>query len=239
MCRGPASCRVSRSCAVSGLAGMAWRWRWRRRRGGWPGMGRMRCPRTEPGPAAAGVVASVALPAAGTGSHSPRTLQPASRRSRTGRNWMLSPLPLAGVGAACCDTGPALEFGRVVDQGPVPALSRAGRARLHPLPAGCPPGLAHQAQPAGHTPSRVDGPVSVAVSGSEGARSPSRSPCRCGSGPPHPAHPRHRAITAANLAGFSLRDDRLFVEVEADTPGAWILTSRTVNRAAQVADAES
>jgi hypothetical protein len=64
-------------------------------------------------------------------------------------------------GASCCDMGLPPEFGRVVDQGPVPVLSRTGRARLHPLPAGCTRGLAHQAQPAGHVPSRVDGPFVV------------------------------------------------------------------------------
>jgi hypothetical protein len=77
---------------------------------------------------------------------------------------------------------------------------------------------------------------------SVGVKAPGRHPDRRAAvDPAHliPPTPRHRAITAANLAGFSLRDDRLFVEVEADTPGAWILTSRTVNRAAQVADAES
>jgi hypothetical protein len=45
------------------------------------------------------------------------------------------------------------------------------------------------------------------------------------------------AITAANLASFSLRDGRMSVEVATDTPDAWILSSQTVDGAGQVVDA--
>jgi hypothetical protein len=102
----------------------------------------------------------------------------------------------AGRGdASCCDMGLPLEFVRVADQGPVPVLSRTGRARLHRCRRVAPAGsltryIAGRARTVAYG-RYVCGPVSVALGGRDGTRcpatvpraaAPGRGPTRAGGG---------------------------------------------------------